>query len=487
MRARLSRTGVLVAVIAAAPGVISLCSCGDTDTTSSNGFGGAGQGGDSGGAGGRAPSGGNGAGAGGSGTFAEGVGGTGACVGLECQQVVCSGGGKTTVSGTVYEPAGTVGLYNVVVYVPNKPVDPIVDGASCDRCDATLSGSPVATALTDTHGRFVLENVPVGADIPLVVQVGKWRRELVLPRVDECVDNPTEDGSIRLARNRSEGHIPKIALATGGADPLECLLHKIGLEDSEFTPEAGPGRVNLFGGIGGTRDYVDELNGGADFSPAAGLWGTLDSLMRYDIVLLACEGDGHHPEDKPPAARQAIFDYASAGGRLFASHWHNYWLEEGPGQFPDTAVWEHQDDPPGPFIATIDTTFPKGQAFSEWLVNVQASTQPGRIEIQQPQHTVNAVNPAISTRWIYTEAPVAPGVQYFSFNTPIGVPEEEQCGRLVYTDIHIAAEDSTGTSFPRGCTSGALTPQEKALLFILFDLSSCVTPDDEPPVVPIPQ
>ena len=54
-------------------------------------------------------------------------------------------------------------------------VPPITAGASCDRCDAHLI-SPVASAITDTHGNFVLDDVPVGADIPVVIQVGKWRR-----------------------------------------------------------------------------------------------------------------------------------------------------------------------------------------------------------------------------------------------------------------------------------------------------------------------
>lgn len=411
------------------------------------------------------------------------VGAGGACQGLECQQVPCDGDLSTTVTGVVYAPEGTIPLYNVVVYVPNAPLLPLPDGTTCDQCGSTLSGKPIVTALTDEKGQFVLKDVPVGQDIPLVIQVGKWRRQVTIPQVAACQDNPIADPSLlRLPRNQSEGDIPRIALTTGGADPLECLLRKIGLSDEEFaTADQGSGRVHLYFGQGGSAKYTGGLGGDATFPPAQTFWSSVDNLLKYDVILLACEG-GQNEFEKPVEALQAMFDYTSSGGRVFASHWNNYFLQAGPDPFPQTATFNFQPDLPNPITAFVDTTFPKGQALAEWLVNVGASQVKGEIEIKEAQHTVDAATPMISQQWIVQ--PDYSSVQYFTFNTPIGLPAEEQCGRVVYSDIHVSSGDEVGKDFPTGCVTSGLSPQEKALLFMLFDLSSCIIPDDDPPIEP---
>ena len=89
-----------------------------------------------------------------------------------------------------------------------------------------------------------------------------------------------------------------------------------------------------------------------------------------------------------------------------------------------------------------------------------------------------------SQRWIYSTTPMS--TQYFSFTTP-ATPNAAACGKVVFSDVHVSAGTNSATDdssqpakpFPTGCVTTESTAQEKALEFMIFDLSSsCVV---EPP------
>ena len=87
-----------------------------------------------------------------------------------------------------------------------------------------------------------------------------WRRQVLIPNVTRCVDNPLPTALTRLPRNRTEGDIPLMAMVTGNVDALECVLRKIGIDNSEFTTPAGGGRVQLFV-ANGAVSLVESLRG----------------------------------------------------------------------------------------------------------------------------------------------------------------------------------------------------------------------------------
>jgi hypothetical protein len=431
--------------------------------------------------------------------------GTGeACTGIQCNVDICADGGTTTVSGTVYDPAGVNPIYNALVYVPDAPLDPVPTGASCDMCSAQASGSPITDTLTDTAGHFMLSNVPTGAHIPLVIQVGRWRREISIPNVTGCVDNPITDTNLtRLPRTQAEGNIPLIAVTTGNADAIECLLRRIGIDDSEFTTDGGKGRVHLYYGgdlTGPTGSGVGTNSfqaTGQQFSSAATLWGNVPKMEGYDAMLLSCEGTQNASAHQPYLANMQA--YLDAGGRVFFGHDHFYWLRSGSPALQGTADYIGNGAKlPEPTTGFVNTTFPKGSAMADWLVTTGATPTRGQLSIYQGQFSVAGVN-APTQDWITVpmnpnDSQMRPSIQYMTFNTPVGVPPDRQCGRAVFTDLHMNAsvngaggDNSDPTKpFPTECKTNGLTPQAKALEFILFDLSACVQPDTAMPTPPPP-
>lgn len=423
--------------------------------------------------------------------FMAGSGGStssGGCVNLECQQVACATPGTTTtVSGTVYDPSGTLPLYNVVVYVPNAGLDPVPDGLTCDQCDAGLSGSPLVSAITDTQGRFTLQNVPVGADIPLVMQVGKWRRQVLIPTVAECVDTPLPDPQMtRLPRSMAEGNLPRIALTTGNSDAFFCLLRRLGIEDTEYGIQGSAARIHFYEGANGSTGF----DGGFGSSPGASftngpntLWN--DGWSDYDIVMLSCEGD-EHPTEKN-GRRPALLSYLDGGGRVFATHYHYNWFQgDAPAELSALATF---DTNPNPYsfdeLVDIDQTFPKGVALADWMDFVDGSSPYGQFFVNDGRRHNLTTDTTKARTWVTHDENGAPDVEYFSFNAPVNAMPDQQCGRMVFSDIHVSATagDPNG-DFPSACNNSALSEQEKALIFMLFDLSACIIPDDDPPCAP---
>jgi len=364
----------------------------------------------------------------------------------------------TSISGKVFAPNGTLPLYNVTVYVPQTAPGPFTDGVTCSQCTTDLPGGVVTKAISDAEGNFKLENVPPGTDVPVIITTGKWRRQLTVPNVAQCVDNPIQPGVFRLPKNRTEGDLPRIAMVTGGCDGLACIFSKMGVSASEFgSSSSGPERIIWYNANGG-------VSPGASQPAQTTLWTNLAEMQKFDMVINSCECGEYQTEKTAP---EVIRQYADMGGRFFGSHYHYTWMQEKVPQWQSTAAY--MDSTIGSQQVTVDTTHPDGMALSKWLTAVQGSTTPGQLMLSttsQPSET--AVN-SPTTRWLYDSS----YVYYMSFKTPVGVPMEQQCGKVVHAGIHVSESSNVNASFPSGCT-GNLTPDEKALVFLLFDLGSCV-------------
>jgi hypothetical protein len=428
------------------------------------------------------------------------------CTDLRCFVVDCSTKGlpPTTLSGTVYAPNGTLALYGVDVYVPLSPPPALPDGVQCTNCADGFPGGALTQTRTDEAGHFELKDVPATSSVPLVIQVGKWRRQITVPNIAACQTLALPETDTRLPRNKTEGDLPQIAISTGGADAIECLVYKLGIDKAEFTTPGNTGRVHMFSNLALTAPTTPPDTGrgtdrfstgwpvdaGQMFGDSRDLWATETSLSKYDIVMLSCEGT-QHKASKPLTALQAMQAYADKGGRVFLSHWHNIWIggasgdaAHGIAEWQNVATWDYgaaQDETSQ--LAIIDQTVPKGMSFAKWMKNVEPASTLGQLTVNEPRYTCSGRDAMKSERWVYVDPALSTplgktSIQDLLFTTPQSKPAAERCGKVLFSDMHVSSgslsQGGTTRAFPDGCSTTPLSAQEKALAFIFFDIASCV-------------
>ncbi len=271
--------------------------------------------------------------------------------------------------------------------------------------------------------------MPSGSNVPLVVQIGKWRRKVTLPRIDPCTTTQVPAELTRLPRNRAEGDLPQMAVLTGACDGIACFLRRVGVDAQEFTgPDAG-GRLHVYRGAGPGPDLMGGGGGTAgDCTGGSGpcpLWNTKQQLERYDTVLLGCEC-GENNQTKPDMT--PMHDWLDEGGLVVAVHAQETWFKNGPADFQHVATWvpspEGQSSS-GPFGA--DTSTPQQRRHVQALARQRQELSPPTerwpstppADVSTSMATANA--PA--STWIHDlsagDDATAGNVQYLSFLTPV--------------------------------------------------------------------
>jgi hypothetical protein len=419
------------------------------------------------------------------------------CQGLCRQLVSCDGGTQASVTGTVRAgKSAWTGLAsdpvpNVLVYVPNDGISglqPFARGAACRQCGADVSGHPLVSTYTDFDGTFTLSNVPSGTSIPIVVQLGRWRRTFTF-NVPSCTS--TALGDLNLPRNKGEGDIPLTAVSTGSVDPLECVLLKMGVDQSEFTPDSGGGRIHIYGGgPNGPNGGSPGATAGAGTRAESSLMNTGGTFMNYDQVMLPCWG---HAANKTAADLANLISYADNGGHFFATHYSYSWLV-GNAEFNGVAHWHPDYNNPGNVNWTLNVSSAvppsppaaHGGTFAKWLNLIGALSNSGSPMPAQPQVSIN--NPrhdadfvvGQTLDWIDGKDPNRNNalVEHFTFNTPVSAAN--QCGHGIFSDFHVSQiargkQSTNGMTFPSECTT-TFDAQERILEYMVFDLASCAQP-----------
>ena len=355
----------------------------------------------------------------------------GPCVRLQCQQIDCAADHlpTTTVSGVVYDPAGTIRSTTSSSTSRTTRCSRSSRASSATSAAWSRAARPSSRRSPDSNGRFVLTNAPAGQNIPLVLQLGKWRKQVVIPaghppaRTRSCPIRAV----MRLPAKQSEGDMPQIAVATGGCDAFECLLQKIGI-DVERVHERGRRRQ-------GARLPGHRWRGAVDpddaLRPASG---RARRCRTYDLIVNSCECAG------VPAGEAAVVDRqprrVRERRRPALQHALPLLLDrpdedrrrarrvEQPGVAVDGDVHSgggrhdvhrrlrRHDVPQGRGLRRVAREF------------VGATLALGEFPIDDARYNVTAANPP-STQWVanpnsgQTETG-SPALLHYTFNTPVG-------------------------------------------------------------------
>jgi hypothetical protein len=289
--------------------------------------------------------------------------------------------------------------------------------------------------------------------VAVVAQIGKWRVSSLV-NVSSCSPFST---TLKLPATSSAGNVPSIAVATGGADTLECTLHRLGLD----------GVVTYFQGAGG----VEPTGAGL----ASTLWASAGAMLPYDAVIFSCEG-----EALSGASPDVLNSYVTAGGLAYTEHWDYSVLDAAPFSSDNIATWNTGTSfLTGTTNAVIEASTPAGVAFQAWLKTYGAISATELPMLDSEAASNVATLGSASTLWIAADssASVPNAPLLFTWN---------DTGRVVYADYHVAdAVGDYGTTpgsvtvpssaaYPSGCMpETTLKPTELAFLYTLFEQLSC--------------
>jgi hypothetical protein len=370
---------------------------------------------------------------------------------------VCAAQGKPPrkIHGIVYAPNGTLPLYGAKVYIPTTSLMPVPDGVSNPTC---VSGLPAEIAQSDTTGRFELVHVPTG-DVPLVIQIGKWRREVTVTGVAECGDTTVPPALTHLPRNGAEGSLPHIAITTGIADNIECIARDVGIDATEIGTGADfTGHVHLY-----VENGTNTINGiGQALDPISELWA---ALAKYDIIMMGC-GGAPSAQATTPGLATSLEAWTESGGWLFLTHFGYAWLTNGPTMWRQLASFGGSGQLDAG-VVTVDTATPVGQAFAQWLISAGVSPTAGKVPLMNGRNSCTSVGSSAQRR-LYLEPALNNGhggVQSFTWDGIGG-------GRVTFDDVHVSADGaSNGQPYPLEC--GTPAAQEIAIMFQLFETPTC--------------
>lgn len=387
----------------------------------------------------------------------------------------CPAAQQVTITGRVTAPNQTDPVPGAVVYIPSRVPEDFPLEVRCEVCKSPGSTANRWWTTTSAYnGSFTLNDVCPG-NYWLIMQNGRFRRAVKIT-VPSGGTMQIKAGNSRLPRKHKEFNqhdsIPKIAVATGDYDKMECVLLKMGLQQSAF---------DLYEGAKYLKNKA--LN-----KTLADLLKNFNLLKSYNIVFINCADNTYESQLKNSLVMQNLQNYIKQGGRLYITDWSYDWMEQLPELSPyiDFEPGASGSGPEAQNTAALGKDGITVQAdiidpnLAKWLGLFGGAIQNGKSVISHfliGWVIIHSVSKDVKT-WVRGVIRSSTGA--IQGDRPLTVTfNYKNCGKALFSSYHTEGrDDETPTNvkpFPSYC-SGQISPQDRILEYLIFDIANCVTP-----------
>jgi hypothetical protein len=385
-------------------------------------------------------------------------------------------GEEATVVGVVYAPNGKDPVPGATVFIPAEVPEIFPPEVKCEVCAHLGSSNNLWYTTSAFDGKFVLNNVCPGK-WPLVFQNGRFRRLVEITVTASSTLQVPADQS-RLPKRNQEFHnadsIPKIAVATGDFDKMECVLRKMGLQDGTYdlyegakqriSPKALPS--------GSFKDLV----------------GNLAKMKSYNIIFINCTGNTFEGQLANAQVRKNLTDYVTSGGRLYVTDWSYDWVEQvesfspfidfepgASGSAPETKDSAALGADGLQVSATI-----KDAQMAQWLGLFPGAISGGKSPIEHFLINWVIIHKLGQETKLWVEGDIKSHTGSITGVHPLTVTFNFQnCGKILFTSYHTEGREAENPLFPEAFPNycgTTFSPQDRILEYLIFDIASCIKP-----------